>query len=98
MNVEAIIEQIDALISKLQQAKVLLEGAEVSNVTRRAPGRPKKIALVSRILSVKPTARPAKRMMSAEAKSNIAAAQKLRWAKSKKAAKKATKVVSTEAA
>jgi hypothetical protein len=40
MNTEAIIEQIDAEISKLQQAKVLLNGV-TSTPTKRAPGRPK---------------------------------------------------------
>jgi hypothetical protein len=40
---------------------------------------------------VRPTAKPAKKKhtMSAEARERIAAAQRLRWAKQKKAAKKA---------
>jgi hypothetical protein len=83
MIIEEIIEQIDAEIHKLQQAKVLLEGTKIS----RAPGRPKKNLLVSRILA----AVPAKRVVSNEAKAKIAEAQRKRWAKSKRAEKKAAK-------
>ncbi len=88
MNIEAIIEQIDAEISKLQQAKVLLNGATATS-SKRGPGRPKVASVTSS--SVAPT--PAKRVMSAEGKAKIAQAQKARWAKSRRAAKKAAKTV-----
>ncbi|WP_255551099.1 hypothetical protein [Granulicella sp. dw_53] len=80
---ETIIEQIDAEIVRLQQAKTLL----VRNDVKRGPGRPKAKAddLVSKILAVVPV----RRVMSAEGKARIAAAQKIRWAKAKRAAKKA---------
>jgi hypothetical protein len=95
MNTNEIIQQIDGEISKLQQARSLLLGSDSRNT--RSPGRPKKKATVARILAVK----PAKRVMSAEGKAKIAAAQRLRWAKVKKptvkkiAAKKAATPVAT---
>jgi hypothetical protein len=85
MNTEQIIEQIDAEIVKLQQAKALLTGTEAKPKVTRGPGRPKS-DISKRILSVK----PARRKLSAEGKTRIAAAQKARWAKVKKAAKKIT--------
>jgi hypothetical protein len=86
MNTQAIIEQIDAEIYRLQQAKVLLNGA-TSTPTKRAPGRPKVNNEVS-----KPTAAlRVRRLLSVEARAKIAEAQKRRWAKSKRADKKAAK-------
>jgi hypothetical protein len=85
MNTEEIIEQIDDEIFKLQQAKGLLLGTD--SPVKRSPGRPNKKATVARILAVK----PAKRVMSAEGKAKIAAAQRLRWAKARKAKKSAAK-------
>jgi hypothetical protein len=81
MNTEEIIKHIDGEISKLQQARSLLLDSD-SRIAR-SPGKPKKKATVARILAVK----PAKRVMSAEGKAKIAAAQKARWAKVRKAAK-----------
>jgi hypothetical protein len=86
MNTEAIIEQIDAEISKLQQAKALLNGA-TSTPVKRAPGRPKASSQVAEPV----VSTPAKRAMSSEGKAKIAEAQRKRWAKSKRAAKKAAK-------
>jgi hypothetical protein len=71
LNTEEIITQIDEEISKLQQAKALLLGN--AGVKPRV-GRPKKITTVARILSVE----PAKRVLSAEARASIAAAQRKR--------------------
>jgi hypothetical protein len=85
LNTEEIIAQIDEEISKLQQAKTLLVGNV--GVKPNRVGRPKKSITVSRILSVE----PAKRVMSAECRARIAAAQKLRWAKTKRADRKAAK-------
>jgi hypothetical protein len=81
LNTEEILAQIDEEISKLQQAKALLLG---NAVVKRSVGRPKKSAIASRILSVQ----PAKGVLSAEGKARIAAAQRKRWAKSRKAAVK----------
>jgi len=81
MNIEEIIEHIDSEISKLQEARSLLVGSD--SRMARGPGHPKKKATVARILAVK----PAKRVMSAEGKARIAAAQKARWAKAGKTAK-----------
>jgi hypothetical protein len=92
MNTEAIIEQIDAEISKLQQAKALLNGA-TSTPTKRAPGRPK----VSSQIAEPVASTPARRVMSAEGKAKIAEAQKKRWAKSKRADKKAAKKATPKA-
>jgi hypothetical protein len=86
MNTNAIIEQIDAEISKLQQAKALLNSVGVAS-TKRAAGRPKSV-VAARIRSVSP-AKPVKRVMSAEGKARIAAAQKARWAAQRKQVKKA---------
>jgi hypothetical protein len=79
----SIIEEIDAEISRLQQAKAILAGT----ATKKTVGRPKKADSVSKTGAVPPT----KRIMSAEAKAKIAEAQKARWAKSKRAYKKAAK-------
>ena len=76
MSVQNIITQIDAEIAKLQQARQLLS---IDATVKRGPGRPRKNA-----------AQPAeqgKRALSTEARARIAAAQKARWAKAKKAAK-----------
>lgn len=84
MNTAIIIEHLDTEISRLQQAKAILTGMDV----RKGSGRPKATDEVSRPVVVEPT----KRVMSAEGKQKIAAAQKSRWAKVRKAAKKAAKV------
>jgi hypothetical protein len=73
MEINHIITEIDAEIARLQQAKDLLNGT----TTKRSPGRP-----AAHIASG-----PTKRTMSAAGRARIAAAQKARWAKVKKAAK-----------
>jgi hypothetical protein len=88
MNTEAIIEQINTEISRLQQARVLLNSATVTT-TKRAAGRPKSV-VAARTLSVP----PAKRVMSAEGKARIAEAQKARWAAQRRQEKKAANVLS----
>jgi hypothetical protein len=74
----------------LQQAKVLLNGATEAS-TKHAAGRPKKKAFAARILSFTSV----KRVVSAEAKAKMAEAQAARWAKARRAAKKAGKTVAT---
>ena len=87
MNTESIIEQIDAEIAKLQQAKVLLTDATAVS-GKRAPGRPKTSKIAARILEATP-AKLVKRVMSAEGRAKIAEAQKARWAAKRKQEKKA---------
>jgi len=73
LNTESIIREIDNEIARLQQAKQLLD----SMFVRRGPGRPASPA------SANP--KRARRQLSPEARARIAAAQKRRWAKAKKA-------------
>ena len=76
MEIIHISAELDAEISRLQQAKALLAGETV----KRGPGRPKATS----------TSAPAKKKMrnlSPEGRARIAAAVKARWAKQKKAAK-----------
>jgi hypothetical protein len=83
LDTESIIQEIDSEISRLEQAKAILSETTV----KRSPGRPKRTQPVIKTVAVEPT----KRVMSAEGRAKIAAAQKLRWAKSRRAAKKAGK-------
>jgi hypothetical protein len=64
MDTNAIIEEIDAEIRRLEQAKTLLNGAGPANHIRPA--------------------KPGKRTMSTEAREKIAAAQRRRWARTKR--------------
>jgi hypothetical protein len=80
MNTENIIAQIDTEILRLQQVKNILAGISVKKSVGRPSGSGQSVAAKS--------ARPARREMSAEGKAKIAAAQKARWAKVKKTAKK----------
>ena len=81
MEVSRIIAEIDAQISKLQQARALLAGTTVS--TGKGPGRPKGSK------NAKPVAAPPKRKLSAEGRKRIADAMKRRWAERRKTAAKA---------
>ncbi len=86
MNTQEILEGIDAEIAKLQQVRVLLlQATEI----KRSVGRPKKSVVALQALAIKPK----KRVMSAEGKARIAAAQKKRWAAKKTSTKKAAKRV-----
>ena len=75
MNISKILTTIDAEIAKLQEVRKLLVGDEA----KPGPGRPKKAAGTP--------VKKAKRKLSAEGRARIAAAQKARWAKQRKAAK-----------
>src|ERR1700730_2465017 len=83
MDTATIVEHLDAEISRLQQVRALLTDGDV----RKGPGRPKASDAISKPVAVKLT----KRVMSAEGKKKIALAQKARWAKVRKATKKAAK-------
>ncbi|HEY4050342.1 MAG TPA: hypothetical protein VGM27_26050 [Acidobacteriaceae bacterium] len=86
MNRNDIVLTIDAEIAQLQQAKALLTGT--SSDTK--PGRRTARAGSGKATSFNPPnfdAKPRKRRaLSAAARARIAAAQKARWAKFKKAA------------
>lgn len=87
MNTTEIIVQIDSQIIALQHAKSILLGSEPA----KKLGRPKKLHVAHTIAASPPIASP-ERKMSASGKARIAAAQKARWAKLKKANKKAKPV------
>jgi hypothetical protein len=93
MNTNDILNEIDAEISRLQQAKSIL--ADTDTTIKRKPGRPAGAATAisatnkTAFSSPKGSARSkGRRPLSTEARAKIAAAQKARWAKTKKAAKK----------
>ena len=87
-----IIGEIDAEISRLEQAKALLSGTDLVAAKRR-PGRP----IGSGSPKTIPVTLPSKakvqprRKMSAAGRARIAAAMKMRWAKVRRAAKKGAK-------
>ena len=83
MEVSRIIAEIDAQISKLQQARELLSGADV--VKRAGPGRPKGS---KNSVPATPATAAKKRKLSPEGRKRIAEAMKRRWAERKKTAAK----------
>jgi hypothetical protein len=78
MDTNNIVSEIDAEISRLHQVRALLTGT--STTAKRKPGRPTGASLPKKTKAV--------RTLSAEAREKIAAAQRGRWSKSRKAAKK----------
>ncbi|WP_207231899.1 hypothetical protein [Edaphobacter modestus] len=90
MNTSDIVLAIDAEITQLQKVKALLTDTDLT--TKRKPGRPAGVAMPNKATSFNPVEfakKPKRRTMSAEGRAKIAAAQKARWAKSKRVAKKA---------
>jgi hypothetical protein len=91
MNLNDIVAELDAEIARLQHAKALLIG--INPIGTRKRGHPAASALPGKATSFNPAdfaERPKKRRpMSAASREKIAAAQRARWAKSKKANKKA---------
>ena len=77
METNQIIAQIDTEIARLQEVKSILSGSTITKVKRG----PKRTKTAPKPVIVK------KRTMSPEGRAKIAAAQKARWAKTKKAAK-----------
>jgi hypothetical protein len=73
MDTTEIIETIDAEIARLERARVLLNG----HTTPAKRGRP--------VNSAATPTKPPRRKISAEGRARIAAAQRARWAKAKKA-------------
>ncbi len=80
MEVSRIIAEIDAQISKLQQARQLLAGADV--VKRNGPGRPKGSKNAPASAATETGKR--KRKLTPEGRKRIADAMKRRWAERKK--------------
>jgi hypothetical protein len=78
MDLSLIISEIDSQIANLQSAKALLTDYSAP----RKVGRPAKATSLVASHSIKKARKP----LSAEAKARIAAAQKKRWAKARKAA------------
>jgi hypothetical protein len=81
VEVSRIIAEIDAQISKLQQARELLSGAVIAH---KGPGRPKG----SKNAKAAAPSKSAKRRLSPEGRKRIADAMKRRWAERRKAAAK----------
>jgi len=80
VEVNRIIAEIDAQISKLQQARALLAGTTTS-AARTGRGRPKGSKNGASVAS--PTT-PRKRKLSPEGRKRIADAMKKRWAERRK--------------
>jgi hypothetical protein len=86
MDYQAIFSALDAEIAKLERIRELLaQNGKVNDVISRTLG--KRTAIKKTV----------KRVMSVEARARIAAAQKRRWAKTRRAAKKAAAAVAIPA-
>ena len=86
MDYQAIFSALDAEIAKLERIRELLaQNGKVNDVISRTLGKG---------TAIKKTI---KRVMSVEARARIAAAQKRRWAKTRRAAKKAAAAVAVPA-
>jgi len=83
VEVSRIIEEIDAQISKLQQARALLSGT--TSTSSKGRGRPKGSKNAK---TAAPAAAPRKRKLSPEGRKRIADAMKRRWAERRKQAAK----------
>jgi hypothetical protein len=79
VEVNRIIAEIDAQISKLQQARALLAGT--TSAARAGRGRPKGSKSTASAAS---TTTPRKRKLSPEGRKRIADAMKKRWAERRK--------------
>lgn len=80
VEVSRILNEIDAQIAKLQQARALLAGTAAPS--GRRPGRPKGSG------NAKTTAAPRKRRLSAAGRRRISEAMKKRWAERRKQSSK----------
>ena len=85
MEVSRIISEIDAQISKLQQARELLSGTVTTS--SKGPGRPKGSKNAK---AAAKTAAPSKRRLSPEGRKRIADAMKRRWAERRAATSKSS--------
>jgi hypothetical protein len=78
MALQNIVEEIDAEISRLEQAKKLLQASSSKTVQK---------ATVASKVATTAAGKPRKRVLSPEAIERIRAAQKRRWAKAGRAKK-----------
>ena len=89
MNTTDIIIEIDAEILRLTEARALLAGIGTTSIPTL--GQPSKVKFAEKAASypsAKLATKPAKkRTFSAEVRAKMAAAQKARWAKARKATK-----------
>jgi hypothetical protein len=85
VEVSRIIAEIDAQISKLQQARELLSGTLAA--VSKGPGRPKGSKNTKAATKIAATG---KRRLSPEGRKRIAEAMKRRWAERRKLAAKAS--------
>ena len=97
MNTEDILKALDEQIGHLHQARQVLAGsaAPAASLVRR--GRPKGTKNKGAVAPASASAKATKRVMSAEGKARIAAAQKLRWEKQKAGAPTAKSAAATPA-
>ena len=91
MATQIVLKAIDEEISKLQRARLLIAGDPTPEPAAKRRGRPKGSANKNEALRAPVAKKTSKRVMSAEGKARIAAAQKARWAAQKKAAAAPTK-------
>ena len=93
MDTREIVSELDAEIARLQQAREFLIG--IGTPAKRKPGRPAGTKSPSKTASLRPQKPTGKskprRTLSPEARARIAAAQKARWAKTRKMAAADTK-------
>ena len=87
MAIADVIQQIDAEIAKLQQAKSLLSGASAAPAAKSGRGRPKGSKNAAKSVATK-VATKTKRKLSPEGRKAIADAMKRRWAERRKQAAK----------
>jgi hypothetical protein len=91
MDTNDIVLAIDAEISRLQQAKVLLTDTSSLTRAKRKPGRPAGVSGSGKATSFNPAEFDGKsrrrRGISDAGRARIAAAQRARWARIKKAAR-----------
>lgn len=85
---KAIAEHLTGLRDTANQLLAQLGIGASTTTTRRRPGRPRKPVADDGTSSVAVGRKRKKRVMSAEARAKIAAAQRARWAKQKRAAAK----------
>ena len=91
MEVSRIVAEIDAQISKLQQARALLSSTSAVHVkVTKGRGRPKGSKNVAATVAAPAPVKATKRKLSPEGRKAIADAMKRRWAERKKTAAKAT--------
>ena len=85
MEVSRILAEIDAQISKLQQARQLLSGEEAAQ-SRPGRGRPKGSKNVATGEKPEAPKKASRRQLSPEGRKRIAEAMKRRWAERRKQA------------